>query len=91
MARGSDFRLTFSNSNVPNVLSTVLAQISATGANVIDLVNQSRNEIAYNIMDLDQPVTDELLDVISNLEGVIRVRRVWLTDEGSTFGAETSD
>ena len=76
MTRGSDFRLTFSNSNVPNVLSSVLAQISATGANVIDLVNQSRNEIAYNIMDLDQPVTDELLDVISNLEGVIRVRRV---------------
>ena len=76
MARGSDFRLTFSNSNVPNVLSTVLAHISATGANVIDLVNQSRNEIAYNIMDLDQSVTNELLDVISNLEGVIRVRRV---------------
>ena len=76
MARGSDFRLTFSNSNVPNVLSTVLSQISATGANVIDLVNQSRNEIAYNIMDIDQPVTDELVDAISNLDGVIRVRRV---------------
>lgn len=76
MARGSEFRLTFSNSNVPNVLSAVLTQISATGANVIDLVNQSRNEIAYNIMDIDQPVTDELVDVISNLDGVIRVRRV---------------
>ena len=76
MARGSEFRLTFSNSNVPNVLSVVLTQISATGANVIDLVNQSRNEIAYNIMDIDQPVTDELVDVISNLDGVIRVRRV---------------
>ena len=76
MARGSDFRLTFSNSNVPNVLSTVLSQISGTGANVIDLVNQSRNEIAYNIMDIDQPVTDELVDAISNLDGVIRVRRV---------------
>ena len=76
MARGSEFRLTFSNSNVPNVLSTVLTQISATGANVIDLVNQSRNEIAYNIMDIDQPVTDELMDAISNLDGVIRVRRV---------------
>ncbi len=76
MARGSDFRLTFSNSNVPNVLSTVLSQISGTGANVIDLVNQSRNEVAYNIMDIDQPVTDELVDVISNLDGVIRVRRV---------------
>ena len=76
MARGSDFRLTFSNSNVPNVLSTVLSQISGTGANVIDLVNQSRNEVAYNIMDIDQPVTDELVDAISNLDGVIRVRRV---------------
>ena len=76
MARGSDFRLTFSNSNVPNVLSTVLSQISGTGANVIDLVNQSRNEVAYNIMDIDQPVTDELIDAISNLDGVIRVRRV---------------
>ena len=76
MARGSEFRLTFSNSNVPNVLSTVLSQISATGANVIDLVNQSRNEIAYNIMDIDQPVTDELVGTISNLDGVIRVRRL---------------
>ena len=76
MARGSDFRVTFSNSNVPNVLSTVLSQISATGANVIDLVNQSRDQIAYNIMDIDQPVTDELVDAISNLDGVIRVRRV---------------
>jgi D-3-phosphoglycerate dehydrogenase len=76
MARGSEFRLTFSNSNVPNVLSTVLSQISATGANVIDLVNQSRHEIAYNIMDIDQPVTDELVEAISNLNGVIRVRRV---------------
>ena len=43
---------------------------------MIDLVNQSRNEIAYNIMDIDQPVTDELVDAISNLDGVIRVRRV---------------
>jgi D-3-phosphoglycerate dehydrogenase len=43
---------------------------------VVDLVNQSRNEIAYNIMDIDQPVTDELVDAISNLNGVIRVRRV---------------
>ena len=76
MTRGSDFRLTFSNSNVPNVLSTVLSQISGTGANVIDLVNQSRNEVAYNIMDIDQPVTDELVDAVSNLDGVIRVRRV---------------
>ena len=76
MARGSDFRLTFANSNVPNVLSTVLGRISGTGANVIDLVNQSRNEVAYNIMDIDQPVTDETVDAISNLDGVIRVRRV---------------
>jgi D-3-phosphoglycerate dehydrogenase len=43
---------------------------------VVDLVNQSRHEIAYNIMDIDQPVTDELVDAISNLDGVIRVRRV---------------
>ena len=43
---------------------------------MIDLVNQSRNEIAYNIMDIDQPVTDELVGTISNLDGVIRVRRL---------------
>jgi len=76
MARGSDFRLTFSNSNVPNVLSAVLSKISATGANVVDLVNQSRNEIAYNIMDIDQPVGDELIATIANLDGVIKVRRI---------------
>jgi D-3-phosphoglycerate dehydrogenase len=74
MPRGSDYRITVANQNVPNVLGSILALIAGIGANVVDLVNQSRGEIAYNIIDIDQPVTPEFLRDLGGLEGVVTVR-----------------
>jgi D-3-phosphoglycerate dehydrogenase / 2-oxoglutarate reductase len=76
MARSSGYRLTVANKNVPNVLSSVLAAISATGANVIDLVNQSRGDVAYNIIDIDRAMSSELFASIRQIDGVIVVRGV---------------
>ena len=76
MARSSGYRLTVANKNVPNVLSSVLAAISATGANVIDLVNQSRGDVAYNIIDIDRAMSSELFASIGQIDGVIVVRAV---------------
>jgi D-3-phosphoglycerate dehydrogenase len=74
MPRGSDYRITVANQNVPNVLGSILALIAGIGANVVDLVNQSRGEIAYNIIDIDQPVTPDILRDLGGLEGVVTVR-----------------
>ena len=74
MARNGGYRLTFANANVPKVLGKVLAVIADGNNNVIDLVNQSRDELAYNIIDVEQPLDSGTLEQIAAVEGVIRVR-----------------
>lgn len=74
MARSGGHRLTFSNNNVPKVLSNVLAILSESNNNVIDLVNKSRENIAYNIIDVEQKPSDSTIDKIKAAEGVIQVR-----------------
>ena len=74
MVRNGGYRLTFANANVPKVLGKVLAVIADCNNNVIDLVNQSRDDLAYNIIDVDQPIDQCTLDQITAIEGVIRVR-----------------
>ena len=74
MARSGGHRITFSNNNVPKVLSNVLNLLSASNNNVIDLVNKSRDNVAYNILDVEDRPSEETLNKIRATEGVIRVR-----------------
>ncbi|MCK9502697.1 MAG: phosphoglycerate dehydrogenase [Porticoccaceae bacterium] len=74
MARSGGHRLTFSNNNVPKVLSNVLAILSESNNNVIDLVNKSRENVAYNIIDVEQKPSAETIAKIRATEGVIHVR-----------------
>ncbi len=75
MARAGH-RITFSNANVPRVLGSVLSVLADHDFNVLDMVNKSRGDIAYNIIDVETEPTKEIIDGIANAEGVIRVRTV---------------
>ena len=76
MPRNGGTRITFSNRNIPNVLGRVLPILADCGLNVIDMVNKSRNEIAYNIVDIEGELDHSLaLDKkIGLVEGVLGVR-----------------
>jgi len=74
MARNGGYRITFANENVPRVLGTVLSVLADHDMNVIDMVNKSRNEMAYNIIDVETKPSQEIIDAISNAEGVMHVR-----------------
>ncbi len=74
MARSGGYRITFSNDNVPKVLGNVLNILADSDNNVIDLVNKSRNDIAYNIIDVEQQPSDEIVAAIAAVDGVIRLR-----------------
>jgi D-3-phosphoglycerate dehydrogenase len=76
MARNGGHRITFCNRNVPKVLSAVLDVLADRNINVIDLVNKSRGDIAYNIIDLETPPGPGAMDEIRTAEGVIRVREL---------------
>jgi len=74
MARNGGHRITFSNANVPKVLGNVLGILAESNNNVLDLVNKSRDQIAYNIVDVEDPPSPAIIAAIGAVEGVIRVR-----------------
>jgi D-3-phosphoglycerate dehydrogenase len=76
MARDGGYRITFCNENIPRVLGSVLSVLADHDINVIDMVNKSRGNIAYNIIDVESQPDSEILEAISRAEGVIRVRMV---------------
>lgn len=76
MARNGGYRITFSNENVPRVLGTVLSVLADRDINVIDMVNKSVGDMAYNIIDIESEPTKEIIDAISSAEGVMHVRVV---------------
>ncbi|UTF60154.1 phosphoglycerate dehydrogenase [Gilvimarinus sp. DA14] len=67
-------RITFCNENVSGVLGHVLSVLADNNVNVIDMVNKSRGELAYNIIDVEQSPGDDVIAAIKAVEHVITVR-----------------
>jgi len=67
-------RITFANDNVSGVLGRVLSILADNQVNVVDMVNKSRGELAFNIMDVERAPGAEVIDAIRAVEHVIRVR-----------------
>lgn len=67
-------RITFTNENVSGVLGHVLSIFADHKVNVIDMVNKSRNDMAYNILDLESAPSDRLINALEAVEHVISVR-----------------
>ncbi len=76
MTRNGGHRITFTNHNVPKVLGTVLSVLADRDINVVDLVNKSRGDIAYNIIDVEDEPGPNALEEIRQAEGVIRLRQL---------------
>lgn len=74
LERSSEHRLTFSNKNVPNMLGQVLPILASNDINVLDMLNKSRGEIAYSILDVDRPVGQDIVDKIKAVNGIHAVR-----------------
>lgn len=74
LVRRAENRITFSNRNVPKVLGNVLGILADDGLNVIDMVNKSRDEIAYNIVDVEGPLDASLTSKIASVSGVKGVK-----------------
>lgn len=76
MERSSANRLTFSNRNIPKMLGQVLSVLADANINVVDMINKSRDEIAYNLIDTESPLSNDVVNKIAAIEGVITVRLV---------------
>lgn len=67
-------RIVVANVNVPNMVAEISALIGDAGINITNLLNKSRGELAWTMIDVRGPVTDALRSSIEQIEGVLRVR-----------------
>ena len=67
-------RITILHRNIPNSLGRFTAAIAADNVNIDGLVNKSRGEYAYTMLDFDQHPSQEVVDHLKEVEGVLRVR-----------------
>ncbi|MCD8159829.1 MAG: phosphoglycerate dehydrogenase [Clostridiales bacterium] len=74
MPRSGRCRVCVIHKNVPTVLNSILNLFSATQMNIENMINRSRKEMAYTIVDLDTKVGDSVVEKIMEIPNVIRVR-----------------
>lgn len=74
--RVSGCRLSVTNENVPKILGSVLSILADENINVIDMLNKSRDEVAYNLIDISTQPAPEVLQKMRGIEGVINVRLI---------------
>ena len=67
-------RLIVANRNIPNMIAQISTTVAGAGLNIENMVNSSRGEIAYTILDVDNVPPDSLCDVLLRLDGVLMVR-----------------
>jgi D-3-phosphoglycerate dehydrogenase / 2-oxoglutarate reductase len=76
MPRESPYRVAIANSNVPNMLGQISTTMANAGLNIHNMVNKSRHQMAYTLVDVDSPVEQHVIDEIAAIEGVLSVRSI---------------
>lgn len=70
------WRITVANANVPNMVGQISTDIANAGLNIEDLLNKSLGELAYTIVDVNAEPSEELLDEIRSIDGVLALRNL---------------
>jgi len=74
LERTPGVRLAVTNRNVPKMLGQILSVLANKNLNVIDMINKSRDDVAYNLIDVAGPVPSELVSEITRIGSVMNVR-----------------
>lgn len=74
MSRESVYRVAIANANVPNMLGQISTTMAKSGLNIHNMLNKSRGELAYTLVDVDSAVPDSLIAELAAINGVLAVR-----------------
>lgn len=74
MARESAYRIAIANANVPNMVGQISSVLAAAGLNIHNMVNKSKGDMAYTLVDVDSAVTAAVMQQLSAIAGVLAVR-----------------
>ena len=68
------YRITIANSNEPNMLGQISSSLADAGLNIVDMVNKSKGDLAYTIVDVNDSISDQVVETLSAIDGVLAVR-----------------
>jgi D-3-phosphoglycerate dehydrogenase / 2-oxoglutarate reductase len=74
LEREAPYRVAIANANVPNMLGQISTAMARAGLNIHDMLNKSKGDMAYTIVDVDSSVPEELLHELARIKGVLSVR-----------------
>ncbi len=74
MHRAAQNRVCVIHKNIPNMLNQITAPFTNANINIVDLLNRSKGDYAYTMVDVDDDITADIINAINDIEGTIRVR-----------------
>ena len=76
MPRAQGYRIGIANANVPNMVGQITTRLAEAGLNIVDLINKSRGDVAYTLVDVETAVPQETFAQIRAIEGVLSARLI---------------
>ena len=76
LARAGEGRVAIANANVPNMVGQISTALAEANLNIADLLNKSRGDVAYTLIDIDGHIPDAVLNKLKSIPGVLSARLV---------------
>jgi D-3-phosphoglycerate dehydrogenase len=72
--RSSDFRITIAHKNIPNMVGQISTLVAKEKINILNMINRSKGNLAYTIIDTESNVSQEMIQQIQRINGILSVR-----------------
>lgn len=67
-------RITINHKNIPNMVSQITTVVAGANVNIADMINKSKKEWAYTVLDVEDVVGDDIIQALEKIDGVVKVR-----------------
>jgi len=74
MPRAGMERLAITHRNIPNMVRQITKAIAEEEANIVDMLNKSKGEFAYTLIDIEEEISNSVIENIKKVEGILKVR-----------------
>jgi D-3-phosphoglycerate dehydrogenase len=76
MPRAGEERLAITHRNIPNMVRQITKAIAEEEANIVDMLNKSKGDYAYTLIDVEEKISQSIIENIKNVEGILKVRAI---------------
>jgi len=76
MPRAGEERLAITHRNIPNMVRQITKEIAEEGANILDMLNKSKGDFAYTLIDIESEIPKTVIENIKRIDGILKVRAI---------------